>query len=120
MAKTKKNEASDVPAILAKAIRRAEKLEKTLLKLVAQEEPLSEAERLLKNLQKGLLGLRGNGTKDAPASPATKAEKVPGKTAGQTRRTSSKKAPGADGVVIRRSRQARPKVSADAAAPDLK
>jgi len=41
-----------------KAMRRGKKLEKTLLKIVAQSEPSSGAEELLKSVQKGMKKLK--------------------------------------------------------------
>jgi hypothetical protein len=52
--------AGDELALTAKAIRRAEKLERTLTKLVVVQEPGSAAETLLKAVQKGLERLRKN------------------------------------------------------------
>jgi hypothetical protein len=50
--------AGDELVLTAKAIRRAEKLERTLTKLVVVQEPGSAAETLLKAVQKGVERLR--------------------------------------------------------------
>lgn len=57
MAKTKK-ESGDISASLEKAVRRGEKLERTLLRLIAQSEPMSAAEQLLKAVRKGMKQFR--------------------------------------------------------------
>jgi hypothetical protein len=61
--------AGDQLVLTAKAIRRAEKLERTLTKLVVVQEPGSATETLLKAVQKGLDRLR----KDESAEPRVSA-----------------------------------------------
>jgi hypothetical protein len=60
---TKKSKiVGDELVLIAKAIRRGEKLERTLTKLVALSEPQSRAEVFLKAVQKGLARLRTDET----------------------------------------------------------
>jgi hypothetical protein len=60
---TKKSKiAGDELVLTAKAIRRGEKLERTLTKLVTIQEPRSAAEAFLKAVQKGIQSLRTDDT----------------------------------------------------------
>jgi hypothetical protein len=54
MAADKKSTPQDLLVTIEKALRRGKKLEKTLLRIVAQSEPSSEVESLLKSVQQGL------------------------------------------------------------------
>ncbi len=58
----------DELVLTAKAIRRAEKLERTLTKLVVRQEPGSAAEAFLKSVQKGLERLRRDGSAEPTVS----------------------------------------------------
>ncbi|PVE22049.1 hypothetical protein DC522_23090 [Microvirga sp. KLBC 81] len=60
MAKTDKDSLQKLSALMAKAVQRGEKLERTLTKLVAQSEPGSATEDLLKAVQGGLKAIRKN------------------------------------------------------------
>lgn len=99
MAKTEKSSLETVSALVDKALRRGEKLERTLTKLIAQLEPGSAVEDLLKALQGGLKGIRKSTqpstSKKAVAStkaPKEKAAKSPKKPA-KTKATARKPAP---------------------------
>jgi hypothetical protein len=59
-------------SLIAKAIRRGEKLERTLSKLTRLNEPLSHAETFLKAVQKGLETLRKEPTASESVSKAPK------------------------------------------------
>jgi hypothetical protein len=73
MTKKKSAHAGDLQAYFAKAVRRAEKLEKTLLKIVMQSEPRSAAETLLASLKQGLEELRKGVPAPKEPSPPKKA-----------------------------------------------
>lgn len=75
MAKKSKN-GGDELVLIAKAIRRGEKLERTLTNLVALKDPQSHVEAFLKAVQKGLEKLRKEptafGSDDKPSRNKTK------------------------------------------------
>ncbi|MCG7391591.1 hypothetical protein MHY87_01540 [Microvirga sp. ACRRW] len=71
MAKTGKDANQKGLALTAKALQRGEKLERTLLKLVAHTGPNTAAEGLLQAIQEGLIALR-NGMKPSKAKPEGK------------------------------------------------
>jgi hypothetical protein len=82
MAKTDKEALQKLSTLMAKAVQRGEKLERTLTKLVAQSEPGSAAENFLKAVQGGLKAIRKNVkskerpiSADAKKAPKKKAEK---------------------------------------------
>ncbi|WP_052954576.1 hypothetical protein [Microvirga vignae] len=60
MAKTDKDPLQKLSTLMAKAVQRGEKLERTLTKLVAQSEPGSAADDFLKAVQGGLKAIRKN------------------------------------------------------------
>lgn len=96
MAKTDKDPHKKLSALMAKALQRGEKLERTLTKLVAQSEPGSTAEDFLKAVQGGLKAIRKNAksmerplsadTKKAPKKKTEHSDKKPEK-----RKSTSKK-----------------------------
>ncbi len=69
----------DELVLIAKAIRRAEKLERTLTKLVTRQEPASAAEAFLKSVQKGLERLRKD--ESAKAKKVARDKEEPGSKA---------------------------------------
>ena len=71
MAKKPKNDGKDL-SLLAKALRRSEKLERTLTKMVGIDGMQPRAEAFLKAVKKGLEGLRKE--PEAPAGEATLAK----------------------------------------------
>ena len=76
MAKTDKDLLEKLPTLMAKAVQRGEKLERTLTKLVAQSEPGSAAEDFLKAVQGGLKAIRKN-VKSMERSVSADAKKAP-------------------------------------------
>lgn len=105
MAKKSKN-VGDELVLTAKAIRRAEKLERTLLKLAALKEPASSIEGLLKALQDGLARLRKeDDTVESEKKRSKKAKDTNGKGAVVVRKaTADASAP----KPVKRSRKAEP------------
>jgi hypothetical protein len=89
MAKTDQDSLKNLPALMAKALRRGEKLERTLIKIVAHSEPGSRMDDLLKALQGGLKTIRKNAkaaqrenpadSKGAPRKKAKKSAEKPEK-----------------------------------------
>lgn len=71
MAKTDKDQLQKRSELIAKAVKRGEKLERTLTKLVAYSDPGSAAESFLKSVQEGLKAIR-KGAKSKGAKPAIK------------------------------------------------
>jgi phage-related minor tail protein len=76
VAANKQHLPQDLLANLEKALRRGKKLERTLLKIVAQSQPGSDVESLLKSVQHGLKTLK-NEAKQAQRSPASETKRVP-------------------------------------------
>jgi hypothetical protein len=96
----KSNNGGDELVLIAKAIRRGEKLERTLTKLVAMREPQSDAEAFLKTVQKGLEKLRKEPT-------ASDSEKKPAKK--KAKAVEPPKSNGADAVpvIVKRARKSK-------------
>jgi len=88
---TKKSKiAGDELVLIAKAIRRGEKLERTLTKLVTLQEPQSAAEAFLKAVQKGIQSLR---TDDKSATETGKSAAKKAKAFGGEKSKEGKAAP---------------------------
>jgi hypothetical protein len=78
LANDKRNTLRDLAEATQKAVRRGEKLEKTLLKIVAQSETGSAAEELLKALRRGMKKLKKGAKEiDQPILPVKKKKAVP-------------------------------------------
>lgn len=91
MAKAEKDPIKKQSELTKKAVLRAEKLERTLTKLVAQSEPGSPAEGFLKAVQGGLKAIRKNAKPEARADIAAKKEQ-PAKAAKTTKKPVKKAA----------------------------
>ena len=76
MAADKQSTPQDLLVNIEKALRRGKKLEKTLLRIVAQSEPSSDVEGLLKSVQQGLRILKKE-AKKVQHPPASSTKKVP-------------------------------------------
>jgi hypothetical protein len=76
MAADKQSTPQDLLVNIEKALRRGKKLEKTLLRIVAQSEPSSDVEGLLKSVQQGLRILKKE-AKNVQHPPASSTKKVP-------------------------------------------
>jgi hypothetical protein len=112
VAADKQSTSKDLLVDLEKALRRGKKLEKTLLRIVAQSEPGSDVESLLKSLQQGLKTLkketkkaqrsRASDTKQAPAQrkPAAVSKPQPERTPLPARRSRKKEPAAADGLSV--------------------
>jgi hypothetical protein len=106
--------------LYAKAVTRSEKLEKTLAKIIARNEPRSDIEALLKDVHRGLKLLRKGATaplplvegSDSVEGPVEVEERetvsgpAPGKQAAPRRAVASRKIAGTEAPKPRRTRAA--------------